>query len=110
MGLAHLGLILLLSLGLEARPQYAINTYPVVNKILDMPDPALMEVFQMSGSPISPPIYPANRILAMPDYVPAVNPLPLSGPLDYPGLNPLAPSNFFTYYFMLEITLCLCSI
>ena len=56
MRLAQLGLILLLSLGLEATPQYAIDTYPDANRILDMPDPEVMEVFQMSGPPSSPPI------------------------------------------------------
>ena len=52
MSVAHFGLILLLSLCLEARPQYAVN--PGANLILATPDPAVMEVFQMSGSPVSP--------------------------------------------------------
>merc|ERR1719442_25379 len=75
MSLAQLGLILLLSLGLETTPQYAINTYPDANKILDMPDPEVMEVFQMSGPPSSPPISPYNEFFPL--YAPLETPPPI---------------------------------
>ena len=68
MSLAQLGLVLLLSLGLEATPQ----NYPGMsqstadwyirrfNKMADLPEDPY-EVIQMSGPPSSPPIYPNSK-------------------------------------------------